>query len=1072
MQGVWSRMSVVAVAAFVCAVGVAGGQQSADEAALRRVVEQFYAAYEKKDAATMMSLWSAESPWYAKVKKEVEERTATADFTFTNLVVSRLRLDGNRARLRAAADVKVAGGQTRQTQQDRVLYEIEFVREGAEWKMWRNVSAWKALAEALLKASSEAARAALLGEEQELIKPQLVAAIIGEGSELLNRRDYREALRAAQVANELAEKIQDRSARCSAWLFSGSVQLRLANYDEAAQAYQQCRALSGERTRTAAMAQMGLANVSFQRGDYLRAAEVYEQVSATFHELKDAANRARVLNNLGNAQYELGNYAQALDAYLQSLQEHERLQSNKVLIAETLNNIAVAYAAQANYARALDYLVRARELAEDADKLHNIGVFYKQQGNDEQALHYFQLSLKRSEASGDKAQQARTLRSLGLIYQSQDHAAKALEYYHQSLALSRSLDSRMNVAATQRVIGQLLTREKKFPEALAALTESLSLCRASGNRADTAQVLIAMGRTYLQQGETAQALRCADEATEIARAIERPDHLWRSLELAGSIHFQQGRYDEARRAFDEAATIVERLRQQTVGGEQESQRFFEDKLGPYRGMVKLLVTRGNAPAALAYAERAKARVLLDTLQSGRVNVNKAMSGAEQEHECRLNNAIFSLNTQLQRERLRPAPDTKRVAALTADLQKARLDYEDFQTRLYAAHPELKAQRGEVQPLTPEEATALVADGRTVLLEFAVADEQSYLFVVTPGAGLQANIQAFPVAVTKKEMTERIAQFRKLLAGRDNRYGRPARELYDLLLAPAQGLMRGKAALVIVPDGPLWELPFQALVGTEGRFLLEDYTLSYAPSLTVLREMIKLRRKREAAQETTLLALGNPAFSQSSNQTTSAGRAALMDEKPEPLPDAERQVNRLKGLYGAAQAHVFTGTDATEERFKAEAPGYRVIHLATHGILDDRNPMYSYLTLAPTPGGKEDGLLEAWEILKMDLRADLAVLSACETARGRISAGEGMIGLTWALFVAGVPTTVVSQWKVRSDSTAELMVDFHRRLNAGGEARVSRAEALRRAAIKLLQEKDGAYRHPFYWAGFVVVGDGR
>jgi CHAT domain-containing protein len=119
------------------------------------------------------------------------------------------------------------------------------------------------------------------------------------------------------------------------------------------------------------------------------------------------------------------------------------------------------------------------------------------------------------------------------------------------------------------------------------------------------------------------------------------------------------------------------------------------------------------------------------------------------------------------------------------------------------------------------------------------------------------------------------------------------------------------------------------------------------------------------------------------------------------------------------------------------------------------------------------LLEAWEILNLDLKADLAVLSACETARGRIGAGEGMIGLTWALFVAGVPTTVVSQWKVRSDSTAELMVEFHRLLqarDAKGAPRLSRAEALRQAALKLLNSSQ--YRHPFFWAGFVLVGDWR
>jgi CHAT domain-containing protein len=142
------------------------------------------------------------------------------------------------------------------------------------------------------------------------------------------------------------------------------------------------------------------------------------------------------------------------------------------------------------------------------------------------------------------------------------------------------------------------------------------------------------------------------------------------------------------------------------------------------------------------------------------------------------------------------------------------------------------------------------------------------------------------------------------------------------------------------------------------------------------------------------------------------------------------------------------------------------------MLNNASPMYSHLVLAP--GDKnEDGLLEAWEIMQLDLKADLAVLSACETARGRFGAGEGMIGLTWSLFVAGVPTTVVSQWKVESASTRDLMVSFHRGLSSSprdSKAKATKTEALRRASLKLLKNPETS--HPFYWAGFVLVGDGR
>jgi len=200
---------------------------------------------------------------------------------------------------------------------------------------------------------------------------------------------------------------------------------------------------------------------------------------------------------------------------------------------------------------------------------------------------------------------------------------------------------------------------------------------------------------------------------------------------------------------------------------------------------------------------------------------------------------------------------------------------------------------------------------------------------------------------------------------------------------------------------------------------------------------------------------------------------LMDEKLDPLPEAERQVNVMKQIYGAQKTRVYIGAEAREERVKAEAGSYRILHFATHGILNDSSPMYSQLLLAQSEAdANEDGLLEAWEIMKLNLNADLVVLSACDTARGRVGAGEGMIGLSWAFFVAGSPTSILSQWKVDSASTTELMVEFHRQLKAQmanpGDS-FSAARALREADLKLLRSE--RYRHPFYWAGFVVTGKG-
>jgi CHAT domain-containing protein len=257
-----------------------------------------------------------------------------------------------------------------------------------------------------------------------------------------------------------------------------------------------------------------------------------------------------------------------------------------------------------------------------------------------------------------------------------------------------------------------------------------------------------------------------------------------------------------------------------------------------------------------------------------------------------------------------------------------------------------------------------------------------------------------------------------------------------------------------------------LLAEGDRYVIERSAVSYAPSLTVLREMKAQREKlRTDAAPFALLALGNPAIGK---ETIERAVLALRDEKLTPLPEAEQEVKALRRLYGAARSQVYIGAEAREDRVKSEAGEAVILHFATHGMMNNASPMYSHLVLAS--GDKnEDGLLEAWELMQLDLRAEVAVLSACETARGRFGAGEGVIGLSWALFVAGVPATVVSQWKVESASTRELMLGFHQQLRPPAKTSATKAESLRQAALKLM--KNPATSHPFYWAGFVLVGDG-
>jgi CHAT domain-containing protein len=565
---------------------------------------------------------------------------------------------------------------------------------------------------------------------------------------------------------------------------------------------------------------------------------------------------------------------------------------------------------------------------------------------------------------------------------------------------------------------------------------------------------------FESQGRYGEALDAATRAAGLARQIGEPETLWKSLYAAGTAYRAQKDGTHAREAFEEAIAAIESIRTKAAGGEEQQQRVFESRIFPYHAMVDLLISEGRVIEAFDFAERAKGRVLLDVLQTGRVNIEKAMTVEERNEERRLNAALVSLNAQVVRESASPQADERRLAALKQQLEKARLGLDAFQTTLYVAHPELRIQRGEARTVRLKDVAELIST-TTALLDYVVTEKRTFLFVITKKPGkTEAEIHAYTLPVSRDDFADQIEKFRQQLASRDLGFRASAKRLYTELLQPAQTQLRGKTNLIIAPDYDLWDLSFEALTGQDGRFLIEAAAVSYTPSLTVLRATKQHRDARSGVSlPYRLLAFGNPAIPGQTIQ-----RAALTTRGVYgPLPEAEQEVESLREVYGSARTKIYVGAAAREDRAKLEASQAAILHFATHGVLDNASPMYSHLLLSPGDA-KNDGLLEAWELMQLDLHADLAVLSACETARGRFGAGEGMIGLTWALFVGGVPSTVVSQWKVESASTRDLMLQFHRNLKTGSR----KAEALRQAALHVLRSP--GTQHPFYWAGFVLVGD--
>jgi CHAT domain-containing protein/tetratricopeptide (TPR) repeat protein len=922
-----------------------------------------------------------------------------------------------------------------------------------------------------------------------------------------------------------------------------------------------------------ALSLRSLGSINGIQGNFKQALDYFQRAFVAYEALGDKPGMARAVLGVGTAESASGDYEHGIASFLRSLELFEAL-GNKASLASVYSSLNTVYQYVGDFERALDYGLRGLRLAREIGSKpgigmasSNLGTLYQSRGDLRAAMQSFEAALRLFEEDDDKGRIAMSLNNIGAIYLAQGNVPSAKEYFTRSLALREQIGDKDGIARATLRLGELELLQKNYPASLAYLKRSLALREESNDpsglaaatnmtgrvffeqgdmrqageyferslqiaekineREAMANVLVTLARFYLAQGETRRATEAAQRASEIATHLGLREILWEARTVAGENFLAMNDATRARASFDEAIKTIEEARLLVAGGDRERQQFFESKITPYHRMVELLVRENSLEEALAYAERAKARVLLDVLQGGRTPLNKAMTPTEQAQETKLRSNIFGLNTQLQNEAARAIPDNARLNELQAQLVKARNAFDSFTTMLYVTHPELKLQRGEARPVALQELNSLLPTPETALIQYVITENRTYLFVLTKASksdrasgmrqlkdtAAQARheeakplLHVYTLNIKRDDLTSTIERFRSQLARRDILFHQEAKKLYELLLNPAAAELSTRTRLVIVPDGALWELPFQALLNPQDKYLVEQQAISYAPSFSVLREMKRARERDEQGGERqpTFLAFGNPSLNavrlagpnvvQVNGKPQTITSPALIDNTFADLPEAERQVRLLANLYGSRRSLIFTGAGAGEEQFKREAGNFRVLHLATHGVLDDASPLYSYVVLARSGSNMngntkvadtstvsspafEDGLLEAWELMRLNLRADMVVLSACETARGRVRSGEGVIGLSWALFVAGSPTTIATQWKVESASTTELMLSFYRKLltdaarpaTSGRAGTTTKAEALRQASLSLLS--NDKYSHPFYWAGFVVIGDG-
>ncbi|HVS00434.1 MAG TPA: CHAT domain-containing tetratricopeptide repeat protein, partial [Thermoanaerobaculia bacterium] len=713
---------------------------------------------------------------------------------------------------------------------------------------------------------------------------------------------------------------------------------------------------------------------------------------------------------------------------------------------------------------ALDFheqaLARWRQLGvahEEASALDQIGRLYVTLGDERQAIDRFEEALGVLEKAGETASTGAIVDSLGSAYVRIGQPEKGIERLQRALQLHRQAGKRHDEAVTLNNLGWAHRQAGALEPARRYYALALSLHDALGDRSEEATTLLNLGWVHVALGEPATAVRFYQRALAWFAAAADPAGEAKALFGFAQARRQQGEWTAARDAIEGALERIESLRTEPASSELRAS-YFASKQQYFAFYIDLLMelhriepAAGHDARAFEASERLRARSLLEDLAEAGELRNQGTLAAEEAELSRRLQALEMRRLELAAER-------------REGVERELRQVLDRHRRVRAALRGGTISRtavSQAKPLRLEEVQRRVLDRETLLLEYFLGEERSFLWAVTPTSleSFQLPGRAAIEAAVRRasellpESHRRTAQVRAEIA---------LEELSGLLLAPVKDRLAGRR-LLIVADGVLHYLPFAALPvparepGAELVPLVVDHEIVMLPSAStaaVLRDRHAGRPRAPA----TVAVLADPVFDNSPE-----GRFPR-------LPFSRLEAESILDLVPAGQGKGMLGFEASrEEALSGGLAGYRYVHFATHGILDTAYPELSGLLLSRVDrqGRPANGFLRAHEIADLRLAADLVVLSACRTALGKEIRGEGLVGLTQAFLDAGADGVLVSLWQVEDRATAELMRRLYEGMMREG---MSPAAALRQAQVALWRGRD--WQAPYYWAGFVLQGEWR
>jgi CHAT domain-containing protein/Tfp pilus assembly protein PilF len=873
-------------------------------------------------------------------------------------------------------------------------------------------------------------------QQTDVAKKAQVEQLNAEGEKLFNKGEYSVALAKFQQGLALAKKIGYKQAESISIDRIGELDRAQGKYLESIKSYQQSLAISqkigykiGESNTL-----NHLGEVYRLKGEYPVALKSCQQSLTISRSIDDKIGESNALNNLAKVYHSQGEYPQALEHAQQALTISKSI-NYSAGESNALNNIGENYRSKGEYPKALDYYQQSLNIsqaigykAEESNTLNNMARVYRSLGQYPKALEYYQRSLKISEKIENKQGESTTLNNMGRVYSSLGQYQKALEYYQRSLEISEKIEYKQGSGATLNHMGEIHSSLKEYEKALEYYERSLKISRLIRYPAGERSTLNNMGRVYQLQGQYRKALAYYQPALDIGKKIDYKAGIGSTLNNMGEVYSSLGQYEQALKYYQESLDVTKKIRYPYI--EATTLTNIGDALFAQ-----------NKPA-LAEQPLRDAIAIWENIRSNKDNSGKGLGDSDKLAFADRIPATYKLLQKVLIQQKKP-----QAALEISERGRARALAELLASRVTNT---LKV------PNAPNLAQIqqVARNQNATLVEYSLIDETIYMWVISPNGKINFGQSKLPPNTNIQDLVNisrnRIGVRSKKLSPEEEQEvialstaQAELKLLHKLLIVPISKYLPKdpNQRVIIIPQGELFFVPFVALRDSQNKYLIEQHIISTASSIGLLDSTPKLAKFNR--KQGTALVVGNPIMplfqGQRLTQLKGAGEEAI----------SVGSILKTTPLIGA---------QADKKVVIDKMRSASIVHLATHGLLDKVE--------GDIPGAiaLTNGFLTSTEIFDLKLKSDLVVLSACDTGRGDLS-GDGVIGLSRALAVAGVPSVAVSLWQVDDDATKELMIEFYQNWYEQG---MGKAQAMRQAMLKVMKTSE----QPSKWAAFTIMGEAR